>query len=151
VTSQSLFAMVPKDEANYVTHYELQVITIYVPVIRLERAVQHLLGRSMEDVLPQTRVYKTHPQRVLQLRDTIETVCETLTQLGESTTAQGAESELEDRLMVAICGALGDAERIRLPRIGWKHRNKYARQARDFIESHLGESISPSAGSCSLP
>jgi AraC family transcriptional regulator, ethanolamine operon transcriptional activator len=36
---------------------------------------------------------------------------------------------------------LGDAERIRLPRIGWKQRNKYARQARDFIESHLGESI----------
>jgi hypothetical protein len=44
--------MVPEDEANNVIHDELQVITIYVPVVRLQRAVQHLLGRSMEDVVP---------------------------------------------------------------------------------------------------
>lgn len=30
---------------------------------------------------------------------------------------------------------------VRSPHVGWKHRNKYARQARDFIKSHLAEFI----------
>ena len=67
--------MVPGDEANYLTNSELEMISICIPLARLENAVQDLLRCTLEGALPETRIYESDPQTVFQLCGVAQTAC----------------------------------------------------------------------------
>jgi hypothetical protein len=124
--------MVPGDEANYLTNSELEMTSVCIPLARLENTVQDLLRCTLEGALPETRIYESDPQTVFQLCGVAQTACQTLSQLPESTAGKVVEDELEGDLLLATCRVLEAAQPVRSPRLAWKQRNKYKRQAREL-------------------
>jgi AraC family ethanolamine operon transcriptional activator len=143
MSERSLFIGIADSDGLYVTPDDLETVTICIPLARLTGALELFCPEVAEKEMYGAKTYDRSPELLGRLRSKIVETRQYAEQHAGKAVVGG--SELEDRLLLDFCLTLSSGRGRQWSDVPGRERYRYARLAREYIETNRDESITMAA------
>lgn len=133
--------MCPGSEAVYHSPAHLHILTVSIPMSRLQATCEATTRCEARELFESSRSIGLSTPAINRIASNIERIAETTRDRDGSACSEQALAELEDELVTDLCVAL---EESHAPLDGGASRSKYShyvRLAQEYIEENLGETL----------